>query len=320
MSDSTGHGHVVLLSGGVGGAKLALGFDRLLPRGALTVIANTGDDFRHLGLDISPDLDTLMYTLAGIVNPETGWGCRDESWQFMAALEQLGGETWFRLGDRDLATHIERTRRRAAGETLTAITADFCARLGIGSRLLPMSDATVATRVDTDAGLLDFQDYFVRRRAAPVVRALHHDGAAGAAPSPAVLAALADPRLAAIVIAPSNPWLSIAPLLAIPGLRAAIAAAKAPVVAVSPIVGGAAIKGPTAKIMAELGLEVHNAVLARHYRGLVDGLILDTVDAGETAAVESLGVRAATTATVMHTLADKTGLAAFTLRFAATLA
>lgn len=319
MAEPVPTGPCVLLSGGIGGAKLALGLDRLLPRGALTVIANTGDDFRHLGLDISPDLDTLMYTLAGLVNPHTGWGLREESWQFMAALGELGGETWFQLGDRDLATHVERTRRLAAGESLAAITQAFCARLGVTSRLLPMSDARVATRVATDAGLLDFQDYFVRQRAEPVVRGLHYDGAASAPVLPEALAALADPGLTAILIAPSNPWLSIAPLLAMPALRAALAAARAPVVAISPIVGGAAIKGPTAKIMRELGLEVHNAVLARHYQGLIDGLILDRVDAPDVAAIEALGVRAATTATVMRTLEDRIALAAFALRFATTL-
>lgn len=319
MNEPVPNGTCVLLSGGIGGAKLALGLDRLLPAGALTVVANTGDDFRHLGLAVSPDLDTLMYTLADIVNPETGWGRRDESWQFMAALGQLGGETWFRLGDRDLAVHVERTRRLAAGEPLSAITRDFCARLGIRSRILPMSDAAVATDVVTDAGLLPFQDYFVRRQAEPAVRGLRYTGAEAAAALPEALAALAAPRLQAIVIAPSNPWLSIAPLLALPALRTALRAAGVPVVAVSPIVGGAALKGPTAKIMGELGLPVNSVSIARYYQGLVDGLILDATDAREAAAVEALGIRAAMTETVMRTLEDRVGLAAFALEFAAGL-
>jgi LPPG:FO 2-phospho-L-lactate transferase len=309
----------LLLTGGVGGAKLALGLDRILPPGALTVIVNTGDDFSHLGLAVSPDLDTLMYTLGGVVNADTGWGRRDDTWSFMAALEELGGETWFRLGDRDLATHVERTRRLAAGESLSAITADFCRRLGIGSRILPMSDSTVATRVATSAGELSFQDYFVRRRAEPVVTAIEYAGAADAAPPAAALRALADPRLRGILIAPSNPWLSIGPILAVPALREALGATAVPVVAVSPLVGGRALKGPTAKLMIELGLAATSATIAQHYREILDGLILDLVDAGDTAAVEEQGVTAAVTSTVMQSLYDRQQLARFALDFAARL-
>ncbi|HZD29047.1 MAG TPA: 2-phospho-L-lactate transferase CofD family protein, partial [Xanthobacteraceae bacterium] len=197
---------VVALCGGVGGAKLVLGLSRLLG-GDLMVVVNTGDDFEHLGLAISPDLDTVMYTLAGLDDPQRGWGRRDETWTFMAALAALGGETWFALGDGDLATHVERTRRRAAGETLSAVTADFCRRSGIAARVVPMSDDAVRTRLRTGAGWLDFQEYFVRRRCAPRVLEVAYDGAASARAHPDVLAALADPRLRAVVICPSNPFL-----------------------------------------------------------------------------------------------------------------
>jgi LPPG:FO 2-phospho-L-lactate transferase len=313
----------VLLAGGVGGAKLALGLARTLQAGQLTIIANTGDDFRHLGLDISPDLDTLMYTLAGVVNEESGWGLRDETWSCMAGLEALGGETWFRLGDRDLATHLERTRLLAAGHSLTDVTRHLCSQLGVATRLLPMSDQPVRTRLDceTSSGpaTLDFQDYFVRRQAEPRVTAIHHEGAAQAPPAAALAATFTDPGLAAIFIAPSNPWLSIDPILAIPSIRAAVRSAGAPVIAVSPIVGGTAIKGPTAKIMAELGLRPSAQAVAHHYRDLLDGFIIDQGDAAEAGPIIDAGIAVAATQTVMHTLEDRQKLAAFALGFAATL-
>jgi LPPG:FO 2-phospho-L-lactate transferase len=267
-----------VLSGGVGGAKLVFGLSKVVPNDDLMVIANTGDDFEHLGFALSPDLDTLMYTLSGEVNPETGWGRREETWNFMAALEQLGGETWFRLGDRDLAIHVERSRRLAAGESLTAVTGSLCLQMGVGPHILPMTYQSVRTRVITDQGPLDFHHDFVRDQAQPRVLGLEYVGAANAEPTSEVLRALRDPRLAAIVIAPSNPYLSVEPILAVPGIRAAIRDSAAPVVAVSPIVGGAAVKGPTAKIMAELGLEVSAMGIARHYHDLLDGFILDTTD------------------------------------------
>lgn len=295
---------VLALCGGVGGAKLALGLYRLLGSG-LTLVVNTGDDFTHLGLRVCPDLDTVTYTLAGRVNPDTGWGRADETGQFMAELAELGGEDWFFLGDRDLALHVERTRRLAAGESLGVVTAAVTAAFGITARVLPMSDQPVATQVDTDAGTLAFQHYFVRERCQPRVRGLHYQGAAQAAPHPDLLAALVDPMLGAIVLCPSNPWLSIDPLLALPGVRAALAAAPAPVIAVSPIVGGQAIKGPTAKIMAELGLEVSARTIADHYRDFLDCLLLDHSDAA--LAADLPGSRVA--ATVMRSEADKVALA-----------
>ena len=279
-------GPVLALSGGVGGAKLALGLYRVLPRGRLTVVANTGDDFEHLGLAVSPDLDTLLYTLSGKANPELGWGRRDETWTFMAALEQLGGETWFRLGDGDLATHIERTRRLATGETLSAVIDDFRRRLGIAARLLPMSDDRVRTRLATDGGWLDFQDYFVRLRCAPVVTRFEFAGAESARPNGDFIAALADPQLRAVVICPSNPFISVDPILALPGVREALRNCRAPVVAVSPIIAGKAVKGPTAKMMAELGLPVDAASVARHYRDFLALYIADEADRDTLTALE----------------------------------
>jgi LPPG:FO 2-phospho-L-lactate transferase len=308
---------VVALCGGIGGAKLALGLSRIVPGGDLMLVGNTGDDFEHRGLMISPDLDTVMYTLAGLDDPKRGWGRRNETWTFMGALAALGSETWFALGDGDLATHVERTRRRAAGEVLSAITADFCRRLGIAARLVPMTDDRVRTRLRTEEGWLDFQDYFVRRRCAPPVREIAYDGAASARAHPDVLAVLRDPRLRAVVICPSNPFLSIEPILAVTGLREAIARAAAPVVAVSPIIGGRAVKGPTAKMMSELGCEVTAAGVARRYRDLLDGYVLDRTDAAE---AENLGIAVTVAHTLMTTLADREALARCVLASADALA
>jgi LPPG:FO 2-phospho-L-lactate transferase len=306
-------GAVLALSGGIGGAKLALGLSRVLPSEQLIVVANTGDDFEHLGLAISPDLDTLTYTLAGVSDPERGWGRRDETWTFMAALAALGGETWFQLGDGDVATHVERTRRLAAGETLSRITDDFCRRLGIGARILPMSEDRVRTHVRTAEGWLDFQDYFVRRRCTPEVLELAYDGAARARPHPAFTAALNDARLRAVVICPSNPYLSVDPLLALPGVRDALKNCPAPVIAVSPIIGGGAVKGPTAKMMRELGLPVTAAAVAQHYDGLIDLFVVDHSE-GE---ISLPNMRIAKAAILMTSLAEREALAKVVLEFAA---
>ncbi len=303
---SNADGPVLALSGGVGGAKLALGLYRILPPDRLTIIANTGDDFEHLGLAISPDLDTLLYTLSGQDNPELGWGRRGETWNFMAALEALGGETWFRLGDGDLATHVERTRRLKAGESLSAITDDFRRRLGIAAHLVPMSDDPVQTRLRTPDGWLDFQDYFVRLRCAPAISELAFAGAETSRPHPEFLAALTDPALRLVVICPSNPFISIDPILAVPGIRAALRECRAPVVAVSPIIAGKAVKGPTAKMMAELGLPVDAATVARHYGDILDLYIADEEDA---AALAGLDMPVVLTRTLMQTLADREALA-----------
>ncbi len=307
---------VLALSGGIGGAKLALGLNRVLAPGMLTLVANTGDDFEHLGLSICPDLDTLLYTLAGLADPDRGWGRQDETWTFMRALQSLGGPTWFQLGDGDLALHVERTRRLKSGESLSAVMDDFRRRLGIASCLLPMSDDPVRTRVQTRDGWIDFQDYFVRLRCEPQVTAIAFAGADKARPQPQALAALRDPDLRAVIICPSNPLISIDPILAVPGIRAAIAACPAPVVAVSPIIGGKAVKGPTAKMLAEIGGTVSASAVARRYDGLIDGYIVDHADASE---IESLSIPAATTATLMSSLEDREDLAQFALGFADTL-
>ncbi len=303
-------GKVLALSGGVGGAKLALGLYRTLPRDALMIVANTGDDFEHLGLAICPDLDTLLYTLSDKANLELGWGRRDETWTFMGALEKLGGETWFRLGDGDLATHVERTRRLAAGERLSAIMDDFRRRLGIAARILPMSDDKVRTRLDTDRGRLDFQDYFVRLRCEPIVRRIEFAGADAARPQACVVAALADPALRAVVICPSNPFISIDPILVVPGVRDALRACRAPVVAVSPIISGKAVKGPTAKMMGELGLPVDAAAVARYYRDFLDIYIADEADRG---AVAGLDLPITLAPTLMVTPEDRENLARIVL-------
>lgn len=272
-------GKVIALSGGVGGAKLALGLSRILPAEQLIIVANTGDDFRHIGLEISPDIDTLLYTLSGIADPDKGWGRRAETWSFMSALEQMGGETWFQLGDGDLALHVERSHRLAAGETLTQVTARLRQQLGIKPTLLPMSDDRIRTQVRSDSGWLDFQDYFVRLRCVPAVREIRYSGSAQARLSPLVLEALEDERLRAVVICPSNPWLSIGPMLALPGLAEALAACRAPVIAVCPLIGGKAVKGPTVKLMQELDIEPTPLSVATYYGSLLNAMVIDPVDA-----------------------------------------
>ena len=309
----------VALSGGVGGAKLALGLSRVLPGDSLTVVCNTADDFDHLGLRVCPDLDTVMYTLAGISNRVTGWGQAHETWSFLEALADLGGETWFRLGDRDLATHVERTRRLRAGESLTEATAALCGALGIAARVLPMTDDPVRTVVLTETGELSFQHYFVRDACAPTVSGFRFDGIDSARPSTAFLSALEDRATAAVVVCPSNPFVSVDPVLALDGVEEALRGTSAPVVAVSPIVGGAAIKGPAAKMMAELGMPVTAVGVARHYqeRDLLDGFVIDNADAGQAAEIEDLGLPTLVTGTVMETLADRERLARETIDFAA---
>ena len=308
---------VVALSGGIGGAKLALGLNQVVPGDNLLVVANVGDDFEHLGLHISPDTDTLMYTLAGLDNTKLGWGRRDETWSFIETLSTLGGEDWFRLGDRDLAVHVERTRRLRRGETLSAITADFCRRLGVGPRILPVTDGRLRTRLRTDEGWLDFQDYFVRLQCRPVVRELAFDGADHAHPHPDLLAAFADERLRAVVICPSNPFISVEPILAVSGMRQALSACPAPVIAVSPIIGGRAVKGPTAKIMMELGMTPSAAAVAQRYGDLLDGYIMDLGDASEAANVTP---RVTLAPTLMTTLAEREQLARAVLEMADALA
>jgi len=307
------HPRILAISGGIGGAKLALGLDQILEGSDLAVLCNTGDDFEHLGLSISPDLDTVMYTLAGLANPETGWGRKGESWQFMETLETLGGETWFRLGDADLALHVERTRRLRDGEGLGSITADISKRLGVRARLLPMSEQPVRTMVKTDEGILPFQRYFVERQSAPKVSGFIFEGSEAASLPPGLLAILQSNQLEAVVLCPSNPFISIDPILSVPGMREAIEKSAAPVIAVSPIIDGQAVKGPTAKMMAELGLPMTASAIAAHYRGLIDGFVLDESDK---ALAATIGVRCLITKTLMQTTDDKRRLAADVLAFA----
>lgn len=310
---------VVALSGGVGGAKLVVGLAREVEQDRLLVIANGGDDFEHLGLTICPDADTLLYAGSGLDNPEVGWGRRDETWTFMAALGDLGGPVWFQLGDGDLALHVLRSKRLRRGEALSAILDDLRQHLGAPFRIVPMSDDPVRTWVETDEGRLAFQDWFVGRRCAPRVSGLTFVGAKVARPAPGLVEALGAKSLEAVVICPSNPLISVAPILAVGGLRDAIEGAKAPIVAVSPLVGGRALKGPAAKMMAELDLGSDALAIARFYAGLIDGLIIDEQDAGQAGPIEALGIRALVAPTVMTSLEDRIALAAAALDFARSL-
>lgn len=307
---------IIALSGGVGGAKLADGLMRASDDINLTLVVNTGDDFSHLGLHISPDIDTALYTLSDLANPETGWGRRDETWSFMQTLKQLNGETWFLLGDRDLALHVTRTQLLAAGQSLSSITNNLAQSLGIKVQVLPMSNDAVRTWVHTDLGALEFQHYFVREQCRPKVKHIEFRGAAQAQPTPEVLQALQDPYLGAIILCPSNPYLSMAPILAIPGLREQLRAAGVPIIAVSPLVGGEAVKGPTTKIMSELELPVSALQIVEHYADLIDGFVLDQRDAH---LAEQINIPTFITDTLMKTQADRIRVATETLSFANTL-
>ena len=315
MADASPSGRVLLLSGGVGGARMARGLARALDDPArLAVAVNTADDFMHLGLAISPDLDTVLYTLAGVENAEQGWGRADETWSFLQAMEKLGGETWFRLGDKDLALHVFRTRALAEGRTLSAVMAEAARVFDVACEILPMTDDRVATVVETDAGTLTFQDYFVRRRCGPRVKGFRFIGADSARPLPRLMELLAEPDLRAVVIGPSNPFVSVAPILAVPGVSQAIQTCAVPVVAVSPLVGGQAVKGPAAKMIAEMGGEPSVRWIAERYAGLIDGLVVDEADRAAAEAIRGPRVRVAKT--VMRDEADRATLAADVLAFA----
>jgi LPPG:FO 2-phospho-L-lactate transferase len=301
-------GHLLALAGGVGGAKLALGLAGLLPPEALTIVVNTGDDESLHGLHVSPDLDTVMYTLARDVNEETGWGLRGDTWRALDALGRLGGETWFKLGDRDLATHIRRSQLLREGHTLTWVTRYLCQRLGVQHAIVPMSDDPVRTMVETEAGTMPFQEYFVRHRCAPKVRALRYEGAEAARPSVAFAEALA--RADGVILCPSNPFLSIAPIFAIPGVREKLAAARGARVAVSPIIGGQAVKGPAAKLFEELtGRPASCVAVARLYSDFCTHFVIDREDEQSKSEVEALGYRVTVAKTLMTTEEDKLSLA-----------
>lgn len=307
---------ILCLSGGIGGAKLVLGLSRVLESQSLVVAVNTGDDFVHLGLEVWPDFDTTLYTLAGLANPQQGWGRDAETWRVMDELRTLGGEDWFNLGDKDIALHLLRAQLRGEGLTASECASALRQRFNVATLITPATDQAVRTIVHTDKGALPFQHYFVRHRAEPAVSRLSYEGAATARLSPVILAALADPALEAVIIAPSNPFLSVDPILAIEGSRTALRAAAVPIIAVTPIIGGAAVKGPTAKIMREFGLPVSGAAVAAHYDDLIDGFVLDRTEAGDRAAIEASGVTCAVEQTLMRDDADKAKLAARVLAFA----
>ena len=303
------------LAGGVGGAKLASGLAAVLPAGELVIAVNTGDDFEHVGLHVAPDLDSVMYALAGLNDTVRGWGLAGESWRFLDALKRLGGADWFMLGDQDLATHVERSWRLRGGATLSAVTAHFCAALGITQTMVPMSDDPVRTIVDTNLGLLPFQDYFVRHRCTPTLKGLLFDGVDDARISDGLRAALDNPTIEGIIICPSNPLLSILPILSLPGMRRALAARRVPCVAVSPLIGGKAVKGPAAKNMTELGLPTTPEGIADFYAGLIDGLVIDPQDAPPA----RTGLAVESTPTLMRDADDRARLASATLAFTRSL-
>ena len=308
---------IVALAGGVGGAKLAHGLMLAAGGDQLHVIVNTADDFDLFGLRISPDLDTVLYTLAGLANPDTGWGIAGDTFTALDMLGRYGDETWFRLGDRDLATHIPRTQRLRAGWPLSRVTAALGESLGVAARILPMCDEPVATLVETPDGTLAFQDYFVRRRHADPVLAVHFSGIAGARAPEGVRETLAAAEI--IVLCPSNPVVSIGPILAVPGLRALIETSRAPRVAVSPIVGGKALRGPADRMLEGLGMESSALGVARIYRDIIQGMVLDRADADLAGAIEALGIRALVSDTVMHNVEDRQRLAGEVLAFGQTL-
>ncbi len=309
---------IVALAGGVGGAKLAHGLAQILRPEELTVIVNTGDDFEHYGLYICPDLDTVCYTLAGLANPETGWGRVNETWNAFENFARLEGPDWFRLGDKDLGTHLERTRRLKAGDVLSQITRDFCNSWGIQHAVLPMSDQVVRTKVDTDEGELSFQEYFVHRRCEPRVKDFRFEGVEVAEPAPGVCEAIQSAD--AIVICPSNPWVSINPILvtlaspSLPNREKGWSEGKT-VIAVSPIIGGETVKGPAAKMYRELGIEPSALAVANQYRGVVTHFVMDTVDSQLIESVRGLNMQTLVTNTLMKSHVDRKQLAGEVLQF-----
>jgi len=310
MSDN----NLIAISGGIGGAKLCYGLDQILQPERLRVIANTGDDFLYLGFYISPDIDTLIYTLAGVNNKETGWGREDETWKTHNVLGELGADNWFKLGDKDLALHLHRSKALKNGETLTSITQDIAERFKLKNIILPMSDHIIQTVVDTDKGSMPFQEYFVKESTTPKVREISFESKHPKT-TKEVLEAINDPELSGFLIAPSNPYLSIDPILSIDKIKQTIMQSNKPRVAVSPIIGRDSVKGPTAKIMQEMGLEVNVMTIANHYENLIDGLIIDNTDEEYIQAIESFGIKVKVTNILMHDNDDKTRLAEEAIEF-----
>jgi LPPG:FO 2-phospho-L-lactate transferase len=303
---------VVALAGGVGGAKLVDGLARNEDLASLTVLVNTGDDFEHFGLRICPDLDTVVYTLAGIVDPEKGWGRAGESWNFMRAIADFGGADWFQLGDRDLALHVYRTEMLRDGHTLSEVTRNVCRALGVNTGVIPMTDDQVPTIVLTEEGELPFQEYFVARRFEPVVNGFRFEGVEEAKPAPEVLPALASADL--VVLCPSNPWVSLDPILAIPGIRSALVSKT--VVGVSPIIAGKAVKGPAARMFEQLGFIPGPAAVAQHFRDLLTGLIIDHEDASSGQGIADMGVAVKRSDILMRSVEDRERLGRQVVDFA----
>lgn len=307
---------ILALAGGVGGAKLAHGLSCILDPTELVIAVNTGDDFLHLNNFICPDLDSVLYKLAGINDPERGWGIQGETWNFMKTLKQVGGEDWFQLGDKDLATHIERTRRLTEGQTLSEVTHALCQQHRIIHTIVPMTDHRVGTVVDTKDGDFFFQDYFVKLRCKPSFTGVHYKGMKDAVPAPRFYETLNDPNLQAVVFCPSNPFVSIDPILNVPKIGNLLNKLSIPIIAVSPIIGGHAVKGPAAKMMAELGLPVSPLGIAQHYNGLINGLIIDQEDADIADPIIATGIDVHITNTLMKSDEDESNLAKETLSFA----
>ena len=312
--------NVAALAGGVGGAKLVDGLAKTLPHESLTVIVNTGDDFDHFGLRICPDLDTVCYTLAGIANPTTGWGREDETWNVMGSLEQFGAPTWFRLGDRDLGIHLERTRLLKAGYSLSEVIRQFCTIWQVKPLVMPMSDDLIPTIVCTTVGELPFQEYFVRLQCQPGVTGFRFEGVESSRPAPGVLESLSEADL--VIICPSNPWVSIDPILALPGVIEAIMANtdRRQVIAVSPIIAGQAVKGPASKMYLEMGLEPSALSVAKHYGsqfrdGLLTGYMFDDLDMNQEDEINKIGIKTLLTNTLMKTGEDRIRLAEEVISF-----
>jgi len=305
--------NIVALAGGVGGAKLSEGLAQSVKPDNLTIIVNTGDDFEHLGLKISPDVDTVCYTLAGIADPETGWGRAGETWNTLSVLIELGGPDWFRLGDHDLGTHLERTRRLDAGESLSQITQTFCHVWGVKPSVIPMSDDPVSTQVITDEGILPFQEYFVHRQCQPHVTGFSFTGIDVARPAPGVLESILRADL--VVLCPSNPWVSIDPILAVSGIREILKENNSPIIAVSPIIGGKAVKGPAAKMYTELGIPPSARAVAQHYGNLLTGFVVDRIDADNALTIQQLGLQILMTDTIMTTSGERRRLAEEVVEF-----
>jgi len=306
--------NLITLSGGIGGAKLCFGLHKILEPDKLRIIANTGDDFLYLGFYISPDLDTLVYTLAGLNNKETGWGRDDETWKTHNVLGELGADNWFKLGDKDLALHLHRSKALRNGKTLTSITEDISERFHLKSKILPMSDHMVQTVLNTDKGVLSFQEYFVKESNQPQIQNISFESK-NPEPTAEVIESLNDPELSGILIAPSNPYLSIDPILSIDKIKQSIMKSQKPRIAVSPLIGGDSVKGPTAKIMSEMDLEVNVLTIANHYENLIDGLIIDNTDEEYAQAIESSGIKVKISNILMNDNDDKIRLAQEALEF-----